>query len=123
MRPIDYVRQAFFARGRREFAVPEWSSDDHNFTVYFTSFTAAEEEAIRMREPKNSAEYNVYALILKAKDQDGKPLFHWGDKHALMTECDYMTILTITSEMSKTLSAEEAKKNSVTIPTSTSDSP
>ena len=120
MRPIDYVRQAFFARGRRELVVPEWSSDDHNFTVYFTPFTAAEEEAIRAREPKNSAEYNVYALILKAKDQDGTPLFSFGDKHALMTECDYMTVIRLTNEMSKTLTEDEAKKNSMPIPGSTS---
>lgn len=121
MRPIDYVRQAFFARGRRELQVPEWSSDDHNFTVYFTPLTAAEEEAIRLRDPKNSAEYNVYALILKARDHDGTPLFTYGDKHALMTECDYMTIIRITSEMSKTLDEDSAKKNSATMPSSTSD--
>lgn len=122
MRPIDYARQAFFARGRRELHVPEWSTDDFPFTIYYGPFTAAEEESIRAREPKNSAEYNCYALVMKAKDAAGTPLFQWGDVHTLMRETEYMVILKITTEMSKTMTEDEAKKNSVRTPGSTSAS-
>jgi hypothetical protein len=122
MRPIDYVRQAFFAAGTRELAVPEWSTLDHNFTIYFTPITPAEEDAIRARDPKPGAEYNVSVLILKARDAQGQPLFQWGDKHSLMTSCDYLTIIRLVNEMSRTLSPDDAKKNSVTIPSSITDS-
>jgi hypothetical protein len=122
MRPIDYVRQAFFAVGTRELAVPEWSTDDYPFTIWYTPITPADEDAIRARDPKPGAEYNVAVLITKAKDAQGQPLFQWGDKHALMTNCDYLTIIRLVNEMSRTLTAEEAKKNSMTIPTSITDS-
>lgn len=122
MRAIDYVRQAFFAVGTREIAVPEWSTDDYPFTIHFTPITPAEEDAIRARDPKPGAEYNVSVLILKAKDASGQPLFTWGDRHALMTSCDYLTIIRIVNEMSRTMTSEEAKKNSPAIPSSISDS-
>lgn len=120
MRPIDYVRQAFFAVGTREIAVPEWSTDDFPFTIHFTPITPAEEDAIRARDPKPGAEYNVAVLITKAKDAQGQPLFQWGDKHSLMTSCDYLTIIRLVNEMSRTLTEAEAKKNLLTIASSTS---
>ena len=122
MRPIDYVRQAFCAVGTREIAVPEWSTDDYPFLIYYTPITPAEEEAIRARDPKPGAEYNVSVLILKAKDAQGQPLFQWGDKHSLMHSCDYLTIIRLVNEMSRTMTETDAKKNSVTIPSSISDS-
>lgn len=122
MRPIDYVRQAFFAVGTREIAVPEWSTEDYNFVIYFTPITPAEEDAIRVRDPKPGAEYNVAVLITKARDAQGQPLFQWGDRYALMHHCDYLTIIRIVNDMSRTLTEAEAKKNSVTTPTSISDS-
>ena len=120
MRPIDYVRQAFFAAGTRELAVPEWSTDDYPFTLWYTPITPAEEDAIRARDPKPGAEYNVTVLIAKAKDAQGQPLFQWGDKHALMHSCDYLTIIRLVNEMSRTLSPEDAKKNLPGTPTSSS---
>lgn len=119
MRPIDYVRQAFCAVGTREIAVPEWSTDDYPFTMHFTPITPAEEDAIRARDPKPGAEYNVSVLILKAKDAQGSPLFTWGDKHSLMHTCDYLTIIRLVNEMTRTLTPEDAKKNLPAIPTST----
>lgn len=115
MRPIDFVRQAFQALGRREIPVPEWSTDDYPFTIYFTPITPAEEEAIRARDPKPGAEYNVAVLIQKAQDAQGQPLFTWGDKYALMTSCDYLTIIRIVNEMSRTLTEADAKKNTPTM--------
>jgi hypothetical protein len=120
MRAIDCVRQAYLASGRREIPVPEWSTDEHNFTIYFTPITPAEEEAIRVRDPKPGAEYNVAVIIQKAHDAHGQPLFTWGDKHALMTSCDYLTIIRLVNEMSRTLTEEEAKKNMRRIPGSDS---
>lgn len=120
MRPIDYVRQMFQAMGRREIPVPEWSTDDHNFTIYFTPITPADEDAIRARDPKPGAEYNVSVLILKATDAQGQPLFTFGDKYALMHNCDYLTIIRIVNEMSRTLTPDEAKKNTMETPGSNS---
>src|SRR5262245_47117681 len=121
MRPIDYVRQAFFAAGTREIAVPEWSTDDYPFTIHFTPITPAEEEAIRARDPKPGAEYNVAGLMFKAKDAQGQSLFQWGDKHSLMTSCDYMTIIRLVNEMSRTMTEADAKKNLPPTVISTSD--
>ena len=77
-------------------------------------------KALRARDPKPGAEYNVSVLILKAKDAQGQPLFQWGDKHALMHSCDYLTIIRLVNEMSRTLTPEDAKKNWPGTPTSTS---
>lgn len=120
MRAIDYIRQVFQAMGRRDIPVPEWSTDDHNFVIYFTPITPAEEDAIRARDPKPGAEYNVAVLIQKAQDAQGQPLFTWGDKYALMHHCDYLTIIRIVNEMSRTLTEADAKKNMPTMPGSDS---
>jgi hypothetical protein len=120
MRPIDYVRQAFQHAGLREIAVPEWSTDDYNFTVYYTPLTPAESEAIQARNPQTNADYNLYMLIAKARDAHGQPLFQWGDVHALMHEANYRVILRLIGIMHETLDEDEAKKNSRIIASSSS---
>jgi hypothetical protein len=121
MRAIDYVRQAFHQTGMKEVVVPEWSTDDFNFTLYYTPLTPAQSEAIQARNPVTNADYNVYTLIAKALDAHGQPLFQWGDKHALMTEANYHIILRIISAMHETLSDQDAKKNTTTTASSSSN--
>jgi hypothetical protein len=112
MRAIDYVRQAFQTTGLREIPVPEWSTDDYNFVVYYTPLTPAESEAIQARNPVTNADYNLFLLVAKAMDAHGQPLFQWGDLHALMHEANYRVLMRIVTTMNQTLSDDEAKKNS-----------
>lgn len=120
MRPIDYVRQAFQQSGLREIAVPEWSTEDYNFTIYYTPLTPVQSEAIQARNPETNADYNVYTLIAKALDAHGQPLFQWGDVHALMHEANYRVIVRLVTAMTEALTDEAAKKNSVTTVSSSS---
>jgi hypothetical protein len=122
MRPIDFVRQAFQTHGLREIAVPEWSTDDYNFVVYYTPLTPAESEAVQARDPKTNADYNLALLIAKARDAHGQPLFQWGDLHALMHEANYRVILRIVNAMSEAMDQDEAKKNSPATISSSTDS-
>lgn len=111
LRPIDRIRRAF-RRDAEKVAVPEWEMD-----VYFHPLTIADQQAVasivRRETGKESdpMEENIQLLILKARDEQGKPLFVGGDAHFLKTEADARVINRVSTLMylSGSLSQKEAK--------------
>lgn len=121
-RAIDRVRSAFHAT-RDKMLVPEWSTPEEPFELFYTPITAADDEAVEAREPKSTAERHVLFFIIKARDEHGKPLFEFGDKYTLLTEAEYSVVLRCVTAMyslTGVRTLEEAKKNSGLIPPSTS---
>lgn len=115
MRPIDRIRQAY-AQARISVEVPEWGTPEQPFVVHFSPLTGSESEAVRARDPKTDAEYFAILLILKAKDDKGRPLFEMGDKHFLMEETPYAVIVRLAQQIQRQITLDDAKKNSETTP-------
>lgn len=78
--------------------VLEWADEDGiPLEVWFTPLTGHDIEALNKRQDKNSsdAEYLIDIMILKAMDDEGKPLFAFGDKEALLSSAHYATVYRI----------------------------
>lgn len=112
IRAIDRARSAWTAT-RDMVEVPEWADDSGTpLEVFFTRLTAADHEAVRAREPKTDADTNVLLLIHKARDEQGKNLFEFGDRHMLLAEVEYAIILRVIGAMLRgrqIASVDEAK--------------
>ena len=90
---IDLVKKQFQARiaGKlNQYHVDEWGMD-----VYYRNITTLKQEAkiVELSTQGKSVEALVEAVITKALDEDGKPLFTQYDKAALMNEADPAVIL------------------------------
>jgi hypothetical protein len=113
MRAIDRARTAFHAT-RDMVTVPEWpDAEGTPLEVYFTRLSAADVEAVRAREPKTDSDYNVLLLINKAKDEQGKNLFEFGDRMSLLHDVEYAVLLKIIGAMTglgQPQTVDEAKR-------------
>ena len=90
---IEIVKKQFQARiaGKlNQYHVDEWGMD-----VYYRNITTLKQEAkiVELSTQGKSVEALVEAVITKALDEDGKPLFTQYDKAALMNEADPALIL------------------------------
>jgi hypothetical protein len=70
--------------------VTDWDLD-----VYFRDITTLKQEAkiVELAQQNKTVEALVEAIIAKALDKEGKPLFTQFDKPALMNECDPNVVL------------------------------
>ena len=90
---IDLVKKQFQARiaGKlNHYHVEEWDMD-----VYYRNITTLKQEAkiVELSTQGKNVEALVEAVITKALDEDGKPLFVQYDKASLMNEADPSVIL------------------------------
>lgn len=92
--------------------VPEWDT-----TIYYKTATTLKEEGkiLELSQQGKTVEALVEALILRARDVDGKRLFTPMDKVALLNEVDPKVIIRVVGEMNETsekeLDLENAEKN------------
>lgn len=90
--------------------VPEWGMD-----VYYRSTTTLKQEAriVELSTQGKTVEALVEAIISKALDEEGKPLFTAYDKAALMNEADPTVVLSLSRVLngSDLPSVEDAEKN------------
>ena len=63
--------------------IQEWGME-----IYFSALSLFERKKLSKLSKGNSFEMAAYCLILKAKDQEGNPLFYLGDKQKIMTSVD-----------------------------------
>jgi hypothetical protein len=84
LRALERIRRAYPTAPQR-LVVPEFPDDEGNpLEVFYWPKTGRDEQTIDAREPKDQAERWVYTLILKAMDDQGKPLFQWGEARQLL---------------------------------------
>lgn len=76
--------------------VPEWETK-----VFYKASTTMFEESkiIELTQANKTTEALVQTLIMRARDEDGKPLFTGADKQKLMRNVDPKVILRIVTEM------------------------
>jgi len=91
--------------------VPEWNTD-----IYFKASTtlAQESKIYELQNQGKGVEALVTSLILRALDQDGKPVFLPTDKIEIMRTVDPQVILRVIADMNENTSTdvrEEALKN------------
>ncbi len=100
MNPIDKAKAHFRDRMtdslKGPIVVPEWGID-----VYFRNVNNLQQEAeiVKLQQEGKTVESLALSLILRAKDESGKPLFARGNKTELMTQVDPEVILRVLSEM------------------------
>lgn len=113
MRAIEAAKLHLASQGRREVEVPEWGEEPGKpLIVTFTPLTVAEHRKLFPAGKSPDAQLFVDTLIQKAKDADGKPMFTFDDRHALMTEVDSGVIARVAGAILATAPSEgEAAKN------------
>ena len=112
MPAIDNV-VAHYSRNKASVVrVPEWSETDEPFKVYYDPMTPKERKAISQdNNGVFDSEANVDLLIMKAKDENGKPLFTAPDRHRLLTEADGAIIGRIALEILMPTNRKALEKN------------
>lgn len=102
-RAIDQIRSAYY-RTRHRMEVAAWADDEGKpLEVFFTAVTPAEVAELNKRMevlPGSTAEdRHIAMLLMKARDDVGKPLFQPGDAPALKTESFWGTLIDVVNEM------------------------
>lgn len=102
---IDKVKAHYDGQETRKRHVPEWDLD-----VFCTPATLSERGRIAQRADGDVMEMMAYAIIVKAKDAEGSPLFDLGDKKTLMTKADAGVVMSLGTWLLQT-ETEDAEKN------------
>ena len=107
-------REKFFeymdSKARKSYFVPQLGEK-----VYWTPITVLEIEKIRTLAGGDRKEMNIWTLIEKAEDEEGKKIFTVNDKPFLENQ-DFTIVYGICDEMMKTQPLEEVKKTSEKTP-------
>lgn len=89
--------------------VPEWGEDDQSLKVYVRPLTMAEKDEILLETQKAPYRGVVKALIVRARDEDGKHLFDKAEHGELMKKVDPDVISRVVSEMNEALAGEASE--------------
>lgn len=109
---IDRARAHYQAHGTQSIEVPEWGEDGQPLIVYWTPVTMSERQRVVSRAADGkSADAMAHAVILKAMDAQGKPMFSIEDKHALMNLVDSSVVERLANALMGTVSVEDMEKN------------
>lgn len=112
---IDRFRAAFSARKRRVVVC--------GVEAFFSPLTTQDLDDVKVREPRSDEERNLYLLIMKAHDGEGKPLFDWADVGTLRSQVAVADLRELLEALyGVSVSVEEAEKELGKTPASTSGS-
>jgi len=118
MSAIENARAHFSAIGRRFKDVPEWGERGPDgavlkpLRIYFTAMTLAEKQKLQnIGEREGYVSRLADALIMKAQDEAGKPLYTLDEKHSLRNGVDPNVLAEVVIEMMSTPTPEDAAKN------------
>ena len=87
IRVIDRVKE-HFEKGRDCFEVAEWGDDDGPLQIFAFPMTLHEKRKVITLAEGDEIDSLARAVILKACDKDGNPLFTLEDKDTLMRSAD-----------------------------------
>lgn len=112
MAAIDQVRAHYDRQAVRQIEVPEWGDESGPLIIHFGPINLAEKQRIlRAGEADGRLFSLVEALVIKARDAEGKPLFTIADKKFLRERADPDVIARIVAEMMSAVDVETAEKN------------
>lgn len=109
MSVLDKAKEHFASLERRSLDVPEWDC-----TIFWTPWTVGERQKLwgQIKASGREAEINARAIILKAQDADGKPVFRIDDLKALTTSVDASVVERVGGEIiGVDASAADVEKN------------
>lgn len=96
----------------RRVEVPEIKQPDGRpYAIFITPMTILEQRELSRRYKDDPHSYLVGALIMKARDEKGDPVFTLEDKDTLMRRCPASLVQWMAAEISRTATVEEAEKN------------
>ena len=104
---LERIKTHFSSQERSHFYVPEWELD-----LYMSPLSLREQDKINARGKESPYQIAVYALILKAEDEQGEKLFTLDDKVTLLNNVSFMTVEKIITAMFNSGGVEESEKNS-----------
>jgi len=107
MSVIDNMVQHFSNKDIREVVIEEWGDGENPLIIFVTPFTLAEQKKLYSMAKDDNMEMLAYTLILKAKDQNGEPMFTMGDKATLMNNVDPFVLSRVVSEITDSNSVED----------------
>ena len=103
---INRIKTHFSNQERIHFFVQEWDQD-----IYMTPLSLREQDKINARAKDSPYQLAVYALIMKAEDEQGEKLFSLDDKVDLLNNVSFGTVEKIITGMFSSGSVEDAEKN------------
>ena len=103
---LENARAHFESKGIRQIEISEWDT-----TIHCTPFTMNEKRKLLKVAKNDDLEFLVRALIMKAHDAQGEPLFDLSDKVALMNSVDPDVITRVVTEITSSDSVEDMEGN------------
>ena len=103
---LDRIKSHFNNQERKHFYIEEWDQD-----IYMTPLSLREQDKINAQSKNSPFQMAVYALILKAEDEQGEKLFTLDNKVTLLNNVSFETVEKVISGMFNPGGMEEAEKN------------
>lgn len=100
------IKTSFNAKERKHFYVEDWEQD-----IYMSPLSLREQDKINARAKDSPYQLAVYALIMKAEDEQGEKLFTLDDKVDLLNNVSFGTVEKIIGAMFGSGTVEDAEKN------------
>ena len=113
MKFIDRAKSHFESLGVQSLEVEEWKDEAGNPSViYWIPITLSEKNKL-FKKSDNLNDVSILAdiVIMKAIDKDGNKLFTLEDKIGLMHKVDSDVLSRIATQMVRSITPEEVKKN------------
>lgn len=112
MKLIDAMVARAVDIGSRRVEIPELAQPDGKpYAIYVSPMTILEQRELARRYKDDPHSYLVGALIMKARDEKGEPVFNLEDKDTLMRRCPASLVQWMAAEISRSASVEDAEKN------------
>jgi hypothetical protein len=103
---LDNAVAHFDTKGIRQIEVPEWDT-----VIHCSPFTMNEKRKLLKVAKDDDLEFLIRALIMKAKDAQGEPMFDLADKVSLMNKVDPDVITRVVTSITSSASVEEMEGN------------
>ena len=103
------------AGGLQSIEVPEWLIEDKPLVIWFKPATnpKTQETLSKLFNEKKPIEATVQALIIRACNEDGTPMFKSVNKTELMNHCDVDVLIRVVGEINNFQAVDQdvAEKN------------
>ena len=103
---LENIKTHFSSQERLHFYISDWDQD-----IYMSPMSLREQDKINARGKDSPFQLAVYALILKAEDEQGEKLFSLEDKVTLLNNVSFSTVEVIITNMFQSGGLEESEKN------------
>lgn len=98
-RVIDQITAHFSTKEEKIIEVPEWGNEDGSLYIYCSPLTLAQKNRLYKMAKDDDLGLMVEALIMKARDNEGNPLFSRADKPDLMRSCDPEVLIRVANNI------------------------